>query len=123
LSYADHDLRLDLALEFSRKDLVVRKDIYAWDTLAWALFKNNHLTEAASAMTEARKLGAPNARQKFNAGMIHFRSGRMGKARTLLRGALALKPALSVLDVDLATRTLMQIDDRALASKSQPRSK
>ena len=49
LFYADHDMKLAEALDLAQKELEVRHDIYTWDALAWALYKNGKLTEAAKA--------------------------------------------------------------------------
>ena len=53
LFLADHDLRLPEALELARKELEARRDIYTYDVLAWALYKNGQAREAQAAMTEA----------------------------------------------------------------------
>jgi tetratricopeptide (TPR) repeat protein len=52
LFYADHDMKLAEALDLAQKELEVRHDVYTWDALAWALYKNGKLTEAAK---QARK--------------------------------------------------------------------
>ena len=38
--YLDHDTKLDVALALARRELDVRRDVYAQDLLAWALYKN-----------------------------------------------------------------------------------
>jgi tetratricopeptide (TPR) repeat protein len=43
LFYADHDMKLTEALDLAQKELEVRHDIYTWDALAWALYKNGKL--------------------------------------------------------------------------------
>src|SRR5262249_32215566 len=57
LFYADHDRNLPRAVELAERDLEARQDIYAHDTLAWALCKNRRFPEAAREMTAALKLG------------------------------------------------------------------
>ena len=46
LFFADHKLQPALAVRIAREDLERRQDIYAWDTLAWALCRNDELDEA-----------------------------------------------------------------------------
>ena len=43
LFYADHDMKLAEALDLAQKELEVRHDVYTWDALAWALYKNGKL--------------------------------------------------------------------------------
>jgi tetratricopeptide (TPR) repeat protein len=112
LYFANHDYKLALALELAERDFAARKDIYAYDTLAWALYKNNRLDEALKAMTEALKLGTQDASLFYHAGMIHDRLGHKEQARGYLERALALNPHFSILLADRARQTLA-----ALAAK------
>jgi tetratricopeptide (TPR) repeat protein len=106
LFYADHDIKLDQALELARSELEVRKDIYGYDALAWALYKNGRFAEAAEAIREAMKLGAQDASIYFHAGMIYNSLGEVGQARAHLEQALRLNPHFSILHEDVARRTL-----------------
>jgi hypothetical protein len=54
---ADHDLKLDTALELVRRELTVRQDIYAYDLLGWTLSKNGRHAVAQAAMARALGLG------------------------------------------------------------------
>ncbi len=65
LFYADHDMKLGEALDLARKELEVRRDIYTWDVLAWALYKNGKLTEAADASAKALPLRDPRPAVAF----------------------------------------------------------
>ncbi len=49
LFYADHNLKLKESVDLAKKELEVRHDIYTWDILAWVLFKNGRVPEAAEA--------------------------------------------------------------------------
>src|SRR5262249_52704730 len=75
LFYADHDLKLPQALELAERELQVRRDIYTYDVLAWALYKNQKPEPALRAMAEALKLGTKDARVFFHAGMIYHAVG------------------------------------------------
>ena len=103
--YADHDINLNKALELARAEIEVRKDIYGYDTLAWVLFKNGHLDEAAEAMADALRLGTQDADLYYHAGMIHHGLGEYEQAREYLDRALALNPQFSVLQADVARAT------------------
>jgi tetratricopeptide (TPR) repeat protein len=104
--YADHDRQLERALELARKELEVRRDIYAYDVLAWALYKNGELAPARAAIREAMKLGTRDARVFFHAGMIHLGLGEADAGKAYLRRALATNPHFHVRHADIARRLL-----------------
>lgn len=108
--YADHDRKLPEALELARRELEVRQDIYAYDVLAWALYKHDQPQEARTAITAALQLGTKDARLFFHAGMIHHRLGDHDKARDYLQHALATNPYFHVLHVAVAERTLQALE-------------
>jgi tetratricopeptide (TPR) repeat protein len=120
--YADHDRKLLEALDLARKELEVRRDIYAYDVLAWVLYKNNAPEAALVAMTEALKLGTKDARLFFHAGMIHHRLGERAKARDYLRRALATNPHFHVLHVEVAEHALREIEAQLGAAVIQEKS-
>ena len=78
--YADHDLKLNVGLELAQRELDYRRDIYAYDLLAWNLYKNGRLDEARAAIEEALKLGTKDAKLFFHAGMIYSSFGREGES-------------------------------------------
>jgi tetratricopeptide (TPR) repeat protein len=104
--YADHDRHLDRALELARKELEVRRDVYAYDVLAWALYKNGELREARDTIDKALRLGTRDARLFFHAGMIYLGLGERDAGSTYLRRALATNPHFHLLHADLARRLL-----------------
>jgi tetratricopeptide (TPR) repeat protein len=108
--YADHDRQLAQALDLARRELEIRQDIYAYDVLAWALYKNDRPQEALTAMMEALKLGTKEARLFFHVGMIHHRLADYQKARHYLRLALATNPHFHVLHAEVAERTLQALE-------------
>ena len=107
--YADHDTKLPQALELARKELTVRSDIYTWDTLAWALFKNGQLKEADEAMTKALRLKTNDSLLLFHAGMIDHALGHDAAAAEYLDRAVKLNPHFHVLYDTVAARTLASI--------------
>jgi len=109
LFYADHDRRLPEALELARRELEARHDVYTHDVLAWTLYKNGRAREAQAAMSEALRLGTPDARLFFHAGMIHRALGEADRAREFLARALALNGHFHVLQAGVAARALSEL--------------
>jgi tetratricopeptide (TPR) repeat protein len=58
-AFADHDVKLDRALALATGELEFRRDVYSYDALAWALYKNGRYQEAKEAMDKAVKIGTP----------------------------------------------------------------
>ena len=94
--YADHDWNLPRALELAQNELEVRGDIYTYDALAWALYKNGKHVEAAEAMAKAMKLKTPEAAFYYHASLIEQALGHAKEAQELFRKARELNPALDV---------------------------
>ncbi len=109
LFYADHGLKLKETLELAERELDARWDVYSYDVLAWALYKNRKPEEARTAMTEALKLGTKDARLFFHAGMIHRAGGDPERAREYLQRALATNPYFHLLQADVAQLTLKEL--------------
>jgi tetratricopeptide (TPR) repeat protein len=109
LFYSNHDRKLPEALDLARKDLAVRKDIYAYDTLAWALCKNQHYAEARDAISQALSLGTQDASLHYHAGIIYQRLKDTEKARAHLERALAINPHFSVAQGPEARRRLEEL--------------
>ena len=109
LFYADHDIHPEEALALARKEFEVRHDIYTWDSVAWALYRNNRQREAADAMKEALRLDTKDALLFFHAGMIYDRLGDNEKAVDYLHRAIALNPQFHLLFADVARATLRKL--------------
>ena len=109
--YADHDMKPKEGLELARRELNYRRDIYAYDVLAWNLYKSGELESAREAIDRALKLGTRDAKLFFHAGMIHHGLGELDKAREFLSRALAINPHFHILFAEQATRTLKEIDN------------
>jgi tetratricopeptide (TPR) repeat protein len=110
--YADHSIRLTESLQLAHKEFDVRHDIYTWDCLAWAEYRNGQFTEAASAMSRALALGTKDALLYFHAGMIYLALHDDSKARDCLRRALEINPHFHVLYADVTERSLRSIEAR-----------
>ena len=90
--YADHDLKPAEAVGLARGELKVRHDIYAYDTLAWTLFKAGDLDEAAANMTRALKWNTRDSSLWFHAGLIAAARGKKAEAQRDLELALQINP-------------------------------
>ena len=106
LFYANHDWKLGESLDLVQKELVIRKDIYGYDTLAWALYKNERYSKAAEAMEQAMQLGTRDALLYYHAGMIAKALGQTGEAKRLLSEALAINPYFDPVQSRIAREAL-----------------
>jgi tetratricopeptide (TPR) repeat protein len=70
LALLDRGRRLPEVLAAVREDLVTRKDVYGYDLLAWALFKNGRVTEARAVMTRALAWGTEDPQLHAHAAAI-----------------------------------------------------
>ncbi len=109
LFYADHEIKLAEALTFARKELEVRHDIYTWDALAWVLYKNGQIEEAARAMKNALSLNTNDSLLLFHAGMIYHTLGQDSDSEQFLSRALQANPHFHIFYADLASRTVGDI--------------
>ena len=88
----DHNRRVAEVLRKAKEENAVRRDVYGWDLLAWALHKNGRDTEARAAMGQALALGTRDAMLFYHAGMIERALGNRASARRYLADALAVNP-------------------------------
>jgi tetratricopeptide (TPR) repeat protein len=97
LFWLNHDRQVEDALTLATDELALRKDIYGWDTYAWALLANGREAEADAAEQHALALGTHDALIYYHAGVIAQAVGDSNRARPLLESALALPGALDPL--------------------------
>jgi tetratricopeptide (TPR) repeat protein len=122
LFYADHDIKLQESLALARKEFEVRHDIYTWDALAWALYKNGEYQQASDAMQHALAEGARDALLFFHAGMIAGGLGQTSQARERLETALSINPQFHVIYSATAREQLKLLERQTglTASQGQP---
>jgi tetratricopeptide (TPR) repeat protein len=70
LFLADHGRHLEEALRLAQAELKIRQDVYAYDILAWCLFKNGRTPEAKAAMKRALARGTKEPRFLAHAAQI-----------------------------------------------------
>jgi tetratricopeptide (TPR) repeat protein len=110
LFYADHDMKLAEALNLAQKELEVRHDVYTWDALAWALYKNGKLTEAAQASEKAMRFGTRDSLLLFHAGMIAEALGQREQARSELNEALQINRHFHLTYANVAQQRLAALE-------------
>lgn len=81
------------ALRWALKDLEVRHSIYAYDALAWALYKNGDFSKARDTMKKALALNTRDAHLLYHAGLIYSRSGDLKQGQRYLKEAVAINPS------------------------------
>ena len=59
LAFADAKVNLNRARELAEGELKVRNDVYSWDAVAWVLFQQGKVPEAAEAMGKALRMETP----------------------------------------------------------------
>jgi tetratricopeptide (TPR) repeat protein len=96
LAYSDLDHRAERALALAKAELDVRRDVYTFDALAWALFKNGKATEAAAAMDKAIRQNTPEPAFYEHAAKIFEAVGRSEMARRQHERAEALNPKFDI---------------------------
>lgn len=106
---ADHAVDTERAVDIARAELDQRRDVGAYDTLAWALYANGDLDEAAEAAALALARNTADARFLYHAGMIAAARGETDRARDLLEAALELSPEFQPLQADRARQVLSDL--------------
>jgi tetratricopeptide (TPR) repeat protein len=106
LFYTNHNLNLEKSLDMAQKELENRKDIYAYDTYAWALYKNKRYSEAAEMMKYAMELGTRDAMLYYHTGMIYRALGEDDRSAQMLSQALAINSHFDLLQAPIARNTL-----------------
>lgn len=103
---SEHGERLADAVRIARRDLAARDDLFAEDTLAWALAMAGRWTEARPHAVRAVATGIEDSRIQYHAGMIALHTGHVAEARDRLQLALAVNPHFHPVYADDARRRL-----------------
>jgi tetratricopeptide (TPR) repeat protein len=102
LFYADHGMRAQDAVASARRDVARRDDIYAEDTLGWALAAAGEWPQARLHAERAVRLGTQDARLQYHAGIIALHCGARDEARRRLKLALDVNPQFHPTEADQA---------------------
>jgi tetratricopeptide (TPR) repeat protein len=111
--YSDHRTKTSTAVELATAELDRRRDVYGYDALAWALYRDGRPRDAAPYARQALALGTRDAKMLFHAGLIDRANGDGARAKDELEQALDLNPHFSVLLEQEAHQALAQIDSGA----------
>lgn len=90
--YSDSKKSPTDAVRWARRDLDLRKSVFAHDCLAWALYQNGDFKEARDEMKKALSAGTLDAHLFNHASLIYFRTGDVAGSRDALRKAAELNP-------------------------------
>jgi len=107
--YTEHGIHLPEALEIAQREVAVRDDIYASDTLAWAAAANGRWQEAQQAVQRATRYGTEDALLQFHAGMIALHGGNQEEAIKRLTQAVSLNPQFHHKYADEARQVLAKL--------------
>lgn len=102
----DHNRRVAEVLEKAREEIAIRKDIYGYDLLGWALFKQGLHVEARRAARQALRLGTEDASLFYHAGMIERALGDRAAARDYLERALTINSEFHPIQARIAREAL-----------------
>lgn len=92
LYYADRGENLERALALAEKDLEIRKDYGAYDTLGWVYYKSGNYDKALAIARESVKQGTKNSKLYYHLGMINYKLGNYAEAEKYLSEAVSLNP-------------------------------
>jgi tetratricopeptide (TPR) repeat protein len=95
-----------VVLARARAELENRRDVYGWDLLGWALYRDGRPAEALPAAERALALGTRDAMLWYHAGMIRLAAGDSAGGRAALRTALAIDPIWDPFQPDSARAAL-----------------
>jgi tetratricopeptide (TPR) repeat protein len=103
---ADHDQRVADAYAIARRELSLRDDVYAEDTLAWCAARAGHWDVARVATRKALRFDTQDPRIQYHAGVIAQHDGDTAEAVRRYTRALALNPNFSATQADDARAQL-----------------
>jgi tetratricopeptide (TPR) repeat protein len=109
---ADHGQRTADAYAIARRELAVRDDVYAEDTLAWCAARAGHWDVARIAIGKALRFDTEDPRMHYHAGVIAQHDGDTTEAVRRYTRALALNPNFSATQADDARAQLALLNQR-----------
>jgi tetratricopeptide (TPR) repeat protein len=103
---ADHNARPADAYAIAQREIAVRDDVYAEDTLAWCAAKAGRWNVARIAMAKALRFDTEDPRIQYHAGVIAQHWGDVAEAQRRYARALALNAQFSATQADDARAQL-----------------
>jgi len=90
LYLSQRDMQAEQSLELAKKAVAARPNIFSFDTLAWAYYRNKNYAKAEENITKALVLGQHEPVILYHAGLIAKERGDNQQARTYLEKAFAV---------------------------------
>ena len=109
---ADHGYRPADAYAIARRELQVRDDVYAEDTLAWCAARAGQWDVARAAAAKALRFDTEDPRLHYHAGVIAEHFGDRTEAVRQYTRALALNPHFAAAGADDARARLIRLAAR-----------
>ncbi|MEA2545787.1 MAG: hypothetical protein QOI09_1060 [Chloroflexota bacterium] len=106
LYLANHGQETARAVDLAAKELDIRKDVYGYDALAWALLSDGRTADAEASIEKALAVGTKDAKILYHAGMIALAMGDTARAKAQLGAALAVDPSFDALQAKRARDAL-----------------
>lgn len=100
---ADNGINLDLAVRLARDEVLERKDVYAYDTLAWVLYRSGEYDLARDAAEKAMALKTRDASIYYHAGLIYSALGETNAAIDALEKVQEINPNFSLSEASNAS--------------------
>ncbi len=97
--YADSKVDAAKAVEWARKDLALRGSIHAHDALAWALYKNDEVGEAATEIEKALATGTRDPHLLYHAALIRMATGEIAGGKKAMQQAAEVNPKFNTFHV------------------------
>ena len=107
--YSEHRIRASDAIAIATRDVAARDDVFAEDTLAWALAQAGRWQEALAHARKAVALDTQDARLQYHAGVIALHNGDSAEAARRLHRALDLNPQFHPVYADDARQLLSRL--------------
>ena len=110
LAYADRGVRLEDAFAIACRELTVRDDVFAEDTLAWTAARAGHWEIARTAARRATAWNTADSRIWYHAGVIAEHAGAEREALAEYRRALELNPHFDAVFADDARARVSRLE-------------
>lgn len=116
----DHNRHVGAVARKVREELRTRRDVYAYDLLAWSLHRQGRDAEAATAIAEAMREGTLDAQLFYHASEIERALGHEEVARAHLARARSIDPFLPSSSGGRPTDVLPAAASSDLGVEAQP---
>lgn len=97
--YTDSQQDAAAAVKWARKDLEIRQTPHAWDSLAWALYRQQEFPEALQLAKKVVASGINDSHLLQHAAMIHMSAGEVAEGQKLLRRCAEANPHFNAFHV------------------------